>query len=39
MKIFLKVRYYKCCYDGTDISEGIYLAKGNNNKECMMYYY
>ena len=33
MKIFLKIRYYKCCYyDRIDISEVIDLAKINNNK-------
>ena len=34
MKIFLKVRYYKCFR--IDISEGIDLAKSNNSKECMI---
>ena len=39
MNIFLKIRYYKCCYDRTDISEGIDLAKSNSSKECMICHY
>ena len=27
------------CYDTIDISEGIYLAKSNNSKECMICHY
>ena len=30
---------YKCCYDKTDISEGIDPAKSNNSKECMICHY
>ena len=40
MKIFFKIRYYKCCITiRIDISEGIDLAKGNKNRECMICHY
>ena len=26
-------------YDRIDVSEGIYLAKSNNSKECMIFHY
>ena len=39
MKMFLKIRYYKCCYDRIDISEGIDLAKSNNSTKCMICHY
>ena len=32
-------RSYKCCYDKTDISEGIDPVKSNNSKECMICHY
>ena len=32
MKIFLKMRYYKCYYDKIDVREGTDLAKSNNSK-------
>ena len=39
MKIFLNIRYYKCCYDRIGISEGIDPIKGNKSKECMIGHY
>ena len=38
MKIFLKIRYYKCCIT-KDISKGTDLAKSNKIKECMICQY
>ena len=36
MKMFLKIRFYKYYYAGTDISKGIDLAKSKNSKECII---
>ena len=37
MKVFLKIRYYKCCrIVRTDTSEGIDPTKSNRSKECMI---
>ena len=38
MKIFLKIRCYKCCIK-IYISEGTDLTKSNNSKECMICHY
>ena len=44
MKIFLKIRSYKCCITTTitntlDIAEGIDPTKSNKSKECMIFHY
>ena len=38
MEIFLKIRYYKCCYNRIDIREGNDLAKRSSSEECMICY-
>ena len=38
MKIFLKIRYYKCCIT-IELIEEIDLAKSNKSKECMICHY